>query len=682
MWNDFPFTNYHDINADWLVSTVKKWVLKTEEYFLTNDEAINYLKNNFADLKQFVMNYFDSLDVAQEVSDKLDEMLESGALDDILAGKIVTFGFPRASVVNGKPIHRERYPYYDDPTAQSGLTRAMQNGTIYSASGDYSLNATGKILYYYQTWSNDENCSLIAYDIDNRRRTAVVPVPNGAHGGGLYVKERELYSICWTNNLLVIFDISDPQNPIISEMRNITLNANLLIGYYEAGHCWLCSDDASDRVRSVYAVNDSFTEETYLYDLTTSPDIPHQDYDLDNERGLIYAVSTFPNVIAVFDVVTGEPLTDLSIPKTCAYINTGETEFIFAHGDNIYFGGMSTAGTTNNTQAEFVTFGFNTRQMHQTRGILNATNGPRTIYVGTQYDELNPNVNTLGGANLCFRYFEDAFNHVRDINYPQIIFLNSDYPEGIRVGCDCRINMQSYKHSPIRVDNNVNVEFMGLLGDWLGNPMEIDDGSGNPCKCMFYLGRGSNVTITGIDTMPIFNNADVTLYSYYSTVKFMNRADVRHALFRNSIVFSNGIIKGDVYANASQIYAYGIEIDTRDYQFFSPNTYIEAQGMKAGTRPTFSQIYNRDIPYQFMFTPVTGQGIGGYPVQPLQAVTTGSGTLRWAYWNGSAWQLVETQITRKTVDSPVGHFTAYKYELTGTLPSGIANYPGYMKSIM
>ena len=51
----------------------------------TNSEALAELQNLFIELKDYVDNYFDNLDVQEEINNKLDKMAEGGQLSDIIA---------------------------------------------------------------------------------------------------------------------------------------------------------------------------------------------------------------------------------------------------------------------------------------------------------------------------------------------------------------------------------------------------------------------------------------------------------------------------------------------------------------------------------------------------------------------------------------------------------------------
>ena len=69
-FNNFPYTNFHDINLDWIMKTVKDSVEKIE----------NYMKKT----TEYIKNYFNNLDISQEVDNKLEDMAETGSLQKYL----------------------------------------------------------------------------------------------------------------------------------------------------------------------------------------------------------------------------------------------------------------------------------------------------------------------------------------------------------------------------------------------------------------------------------------------------------------------------------------------------------------------------------------------------------------------------------------------------------------------
>ena len=51
-----------------------------------NADALAEVQNLMTQLQEYVDNYFENLDVQEEINNKLDEMAESGELTEIIAG--------------------------------------------------------------------------------------------------------------------------------------------------------------------------------------------------------------------------------------------------------------------------------------------------------------------------------------------------------------------------------------------------------------------------------------------------------------------------------------------------------------------------------------------------------------------------------------------------------------------
>lgn len=80
LFEQFPYTNFHEMNLDWLL---QEW-LKLSHDFTTISEA-------FTDLQTFVNNYFDNLDLQEEVNNKLNQMFAEGQLTDVLLQAISVY---------------------------------------------------------------------------------------------------------------------------------------------------------------------------------------------------------------------------------------------------------------------------------------------------------------------------------------------------------------------------------------------------------------------------------------------------------------------------------------------------------------------------------------------------------------------------------------------------------------
>lgn len=78
-FDKYPYTDFHELNLDWIIKTVKEtvaeWAVTLTEWHNTQEE--------WHQLYQYVHDYFDNLDVQQEINNKLDEMASDGTLATI-----------------------------------------------------------------------------------------------------------------------------------------------------------------------------------------------------------------------------------------------------------------------------------------------------------------------------------------------------------------------------------------------------------------------------------------------------------------------------------------------------------------------------------------------------------------------------------------------------------------------
>lgn len=75
-FNKYPYTDFHELNLDWILETVKRiaaeWAETLTEWHDTQEE--------WQQLYNYVHDYFDNLDVQAEINIKLDEMALDGSL--------------------------------------------------------------------------------------------------------------------------------------------------------------------------------------------------------------------------------------------------------------------------------------------------------------------------------------------------------------------------------------------------------------------------------------------------------------------------------------------------------------------------------------------------------------------------------------------------------------------------
>ena len=90
-FNKYPYTDFHELNLDWVLETIKQLVADWEEYHTSLTGEWNDMQEDWHDvegawisLKNYVENYFANLNVQTEINNKLDEMASDGTLDAIL----------------------------------------------------------------------------------------------------------------------------------------------------------------------------------------------------------------------------------------------------------------------------------------------------------------------------------------------------------------------------------------------------------------------------------------------------------------------------------------------------------------------------------------------------------------------------------------------------------------------
>lgn len=91
-FNEYPSTNFHELNADWILAEVQQLIKDWSQ----TESAWNALREDNTEFKQtteatvqslqnFVNTYFDNLDVQNEINTKLTAMVNDGTLSQLIA---------------------------------------------------------------------------------------------------------------------------------------------------------------------------------------------------------------------------------------------------------------------------------------------------------------------------------------------------------------------------------------------------------------------------------------------------------------------------------------------------------------------------------------------------------------------------------------------------------------------
>ena len=129
----------------WLCNYLKETVIPTVN---NNAEAVKEVQDIVMELQDYINNYFDNLDVQEEINNKLDEMVEAGTLQEIIS-----------EYLNSKAI----FGFDNVSDLKSGTN--LIDGSYAKTLGYYSKNDGGEGLYKIRTITNEDiidEASIIA----------------------------------------------------------------------------------------------------------------------------------------------------------------------------------------------------------------------------------------------------------------------------------------------------------------------------------------------------------------------------------------------------------------------------------------------------------------------------------------------------------------------------------------
>ena len=134
----------------WLCNYLEKTIIPALN---GNAEAVEELQAQFNLLKSYVDNYFEDLDIQEEINNKLDDMAEKGELTDIIAQYLQLAGILA-------------YDTISDMVEATNLV----DGSTCRTLGDFSYNDNGGAFYKVRTITNDDvvdGYNIVALDVSN-----------------------------------------------------------------------------------------------------------------------------------------------------------------------------------------------------------------------------------------------------------------------------------------------------------------------------------------------------------------------------------------------------------------------------------------------------------------------------------------------------------------------------------
>ena len=134
--NKYPYTDFHELNMDWFLEQFKEYEAK----IITQDGKIATMEETVQQFTAFVTNYFDNLDVQQEINNKLDAMAADGTLielirpyyDQIVASQNQRIGSLETTATSlQNQINEIVAPAGDPSLTEVANARVSLDGTVY-----------------------------------------------------------------------------------------------------------------------------------------------------------------------------------------------------------------------------------------------------------------------------------------------------------------------------------------------------------------------------------------------------------------------------------------------------------------------------------------------------------------------------------------------------------------------
>ena len=212
--SNFPFieNTYESLDNYGLYCKVVEYLNTVIANENTVENNVQALYNAFVELNTYVSNYFDNLDVQEEINNKLDDMVEQGTLQEIIS-----------AYLNSKAI------FGFDNVGDMIIAENLIDGSYAKTMGYHNINDGGKALYKIREKTNDDvidnmkiiqmnNAELVAELIN----IVISPEMVGAYGDSVHDDTTSL-------NCALSFDIINLNAKTYKISDVITAKSNSII---------------------------------------------------------------------------------------------------------------------------------------------------------------------------------------------------------------------------------------------------------------------------------------------------------------------------------------------------------------------------------------------------------------------------------------------------------------------
>lgn len=347
IFRQFPYTNFHEMNMDWLLSKVKElaaeWLTYSENWEKwKTDTDVAFLK-----LKTYVEDYFDNLDIKSEINILFDELKTAGFFDEAIARAIIN-----RQKINTRMIYSNFFNYADHAGAYPNGSCYIGNDTcVVYLSSDFSN--MGKLAFIDMAGHTLRN--IVDIELKHGNSLTYDPETKHLYSASLYSYE----AITTLLNEVIEVDLTDVTAPEIVAVHTLPMPSDS-VGVYSISYDIVTKTfGATVKNSPTGSIIGGQTDRIVIYNRELTEIIravPLNDHLLISNQGIqaFHNNMVYMNYcdhaymsIGVYDMATGDNVSMYELPEFInGYRYIGEPESFFYDYDNdnwygtaAYYGG-------------------------------------------------------------------------------------------------------------------------------------------------------------------------------------------------------------------------------------------------------------------------------------------------------------------------------------------------------
>lgn len=314
IFDNFPYTNFHELNLDWFIRELKTALKKWEDQYIEIKHWYDTYTDDFDALKKWCEDYFENLDIDAEMQAKIDDVLSDMIINgtfDRLVKEVVDEN------LNDSPVWGYE-PFYYYPVASGNYSGTDEASFLQSIATD------GVYTWLFFSKSSPGTIRIDKYRNSDKTRVATASVAGGYHANGADYYDGTLYVATLDSNEILEID---PDSLQITATHTFPIGFRC-VSFNNDGSCYAMSGNALYRVS---LIDDSYSLiGTYALNVNT-----WQAGCVRN--GYIYEASSNPRAIYKIDMSTGKVVRSYPIPRYVDMYCTGEIEAVTEDRDGNFY---------------------------------------------------------------------------------------------------------------------------------------------------------------------------------------------------------------------------------------------------------------------------------------------------------------------------------------------------------